>query len=195
VNNNTDYTRAEEPLITRARLGNSEAFSELVRMHSPRIYGLSLKILKNHADAEDNLQDVLCKVHRNIHRFQGRSRFSTWLVSITINEARMKIRKENSARAAGHTDLSMEAGENKFVREIRDGCPDPERQYITSDLAKKVVEGLHPLLRQTFILHKGHGWTHREVAGTMGIPIATVKSRVFRARAHMRHQLHALCRS
>jgi RNA polymerase sigma-70 factor (ECF subfamily) len=191
VNTSTDYTQAEGPLITRARRGNSEAFSELVRMHSRRIYSISLRILKNHADAEDNLQDVLCKMYRN--RFQRRSRFSTWLVSITINEARMKIRKENSARAAGHTDLPMEAGENKFVLEIRDGYPDPERQYITSDLARKAFRGLHPLLRQTFILHKGHGWTHREVAGTLGIPIATVKSRVFRARARMRQQLQPVC--
>jgi len=187
------YTQPEEPLITRARQGNSEAFSELVQLHSRRIYSVSLRILKNHADAEDNLQDVLCKVYKNIRRFQGRSRFSTWLVRITINEALMKIRKENFARAAGQTDLPTEVSENNFVLDIRDGCPDPERQYIAGDLAEKAFQGLHPSLRQTFILHKGEGWTHGELAASMGIAVATVKSRIFRTRARMQNHLQSLC--
>jgi RNA polymerase sigma-70 factor, ECF subfamily len=193
VKSTTNYAQAEGPLITRACQGNSEAFSELARMHSRRIYSVSLRILKNHADAEDNLQDVLCKVYENIRRFQGRSRFSTWLVRITINEALMKIRKENSARAAGKTDLSAEDGESNSVKQIRDGCPDPERQYIAGDLAEKAFHGLHPLLRQTFILNKGEGWTHGELAAAMGIAVATVKSRIFRTRARVQQHLQAIC--
>lgn len=193
VTSNLDYTQDEGRLITRACRGNSEAFSELVQMHSPRIYLTSLKILKNHADAEDNLQDVLCKVYENIRRFKGRSRFSTWLVRITINEALMKIRKENSARAAGRTELSTQDSEHSFVLEIRDGCPDPERRYIAGDLAAKAFHGVHPSLRQTFILNKSEGWTQRELAAAMGIAVATVKSRIFRTRARMQHQLQAIC--
>jgi len=193
MKNNIDYMQSEGPLITQARRGNSEAFSELVRMHTRRIYSVSLRILKNHADAEDNLQDVLCKVYKNLNRFQGRSRFSTWLVRITINEALMKIRKENFARDAGQTDLPAEVSENNFVLEIKDGSPDPERQYIAGDLAEKAFHGLHPSLRQTFILHKGEGWTHSELAASMGIAVATVKSRIFRTRARMQHQLQSLC--
>jgi len=60
----------------------------------------------------------------------------------------MKIRKENSARAAGQTDLPAEDSERNVVLEIRDGCPDPERQYIAGDLAMKAFHGLHPLLRR-----------------------------------------------
>jgi RNA polymerase sigma-70 factor (ECF subfamily) len=193
LKSNANYAQAEGPLITRARGGNSEAFSELVRMHSRRIYSVSLRILKNHADAEDNLQDVLCKVYKNIGRFQGRSRFSTWLVRITINEALMKIRKENFARDAGQTDLPAEVSENNFVLEIKDGSPDPERRYIAGDLTEKAFHGLHPSLRQTFILHKGEGWTHSELAASMGVAVATVKSRIFRTRARMQHQLQSLC--
>jgi RNA polymerase sigma-70 factor, ECF subfamily len=189
---NPNYMQAEGPLINRARQGNLEAFSELARIHSRRIYSISLRVLKNHADAEDNLQDVLCKVYQNIRRFQGRSRFSTWLVRITINEALMKIRKENFARAAGKTEIPVEGGENNFVLEIKDGGPDPERQYIAGDLTEKAFQGMHPSLRQTFILHKGEGWTHGELAASMGIAVATVKSRIFRARARMQHQLQSI---
>src|SRR5580704_16253956 len=96
---------AEDPLIAKARAGSSEAFSELVWKHSRHIYGVSLRILKNHSDAEDNLQDVFCKVYKNIKRFEGRSRFSTWLVRIAINEALMKIRKQRFEPVSRHTNL------------------------------------------------------------------------------------------
>ena len=193
VKGNLLHAQTEGPLITQARRGNSEAFSELVGMHSRRIYGLSLRILKNHADAEDNLQDVLCKVYENIHRFQGRSCFSTWLFRITINEALMKRRRKSFARVAKQTGLPAEKSESTFVLEIRDEHPDPEREYIACDLAEKVFHGMDPLLRLTFVLNKGEGWSHRELAGAMGITVSTVKSRIFRARARMQKRLHACC--
>lgn len=188
-----EYTQADEPLIARARRGNSEAFSELVRMHSHLIYSVSLRILKNHADAEDNLQDVLCKVYKNIHRFEGRSRFSSWLVRIAINEALMKIRKQNYQCAAGQTALPGEEGEARRVLEIGDERPDPERQSITNELAARAIHGLHPLLRQMFTLHTVGGWTHRELAGAIGITVSTAKSRIFRARRQMQQRLHVHC--
>jgi RNA polymerase sigma-70 factor (ECF subfamily) len=193
VKTNKEDIQTEGPLLSLARRGNSEAFSELVRRHSRRIYGISLRILKNHADAEDNLQDVLCKVYKNIRRFQGRSCFSTWLVTITTNEALMKIRKENAARAAGRTAWPPEDPENNSVLQITDECPNPERQYIAGDLAAKAFQGLHPLLIRTFTLYAADGWTHRELANAMGIAVTTVKSRIFRTRARMQHQLSTLC--
>ena len=182
--------QSEDSLIARARRGNSEAFSELVRMHWQHIYGVSARILKNHADAEDNVQDVLCKAYRNIHRFEGRSRFSSWLVRITINEALMKIRSRPSEHMVFHIDMPSPEGEHRPLSEIEDGRPNPERQYIVSELAVKAFQGLHPLLRKMFTMHTAGGWTHRELAGAMGITVSTSKSRIFRARARMQEQLH-----
>lgn len=189
MNPNTVISLAEGSLIKRARRGSSEAFSELVRLHSHHIYGVSLRILKNHADAEDNLQDVLCRVYQNIHRFQGRSRFSSWLVRITINEALMKIRKESSLLVRRQTALPEQDGEDRSHWDITDGQPSPERRYIAAEMAMKAFKGLHPALRRTFILHKGDGWTQRELAGAMGIAVSAIKSRIFRARATMQRQL------
>src|ERR1700691_4948288 len=95
------YPQNEETaLIARARSGSTDAFSELVRRHSQQIYGVSLRMLKNHEDAEDNVQNVLCKAFNNIRQFEGNSRFSTWLVRIAINESLMKPRKAQSDRTA-----------------------------------------------------------------------------------------------
>jgi RNA polymerase sigma-70 factor, ECF subfamily len=183
----------EDSLVAKARGGSSEAFSELIHLHSPMIYRVSMKMLKNHADAEDNLQNVFCRVHAHIHRFGGRSRFSTWLVRITINEALMKIRRQRCERLVFQSDMPRPKGEHAPVLEIEDVRPDPESQYITKELAAKAFHGLSSAFRDTFILCKAEGWTHRELAGAMGTSVQTIKSRIFRARARLQLQLQPVC--
>ena len=190
---NAQDLQSEELLVARARGGSSEAFSKLVRLHSPQIYSVSLAILRNHADAEDNVQDVLCKAYKNIHRFEGRSRFSSWVVRITINEALMKIRDRRSEPVVLHADMPTSNEEHSPVPEIEDGRPNAERQYIASELTAKAFHGLHPLIRKMFRLHAASGWTHRELAVAIGITISTAKSRISRARAQMRQRLHTCC--
>ena len=81
---------------------------------------------------------------------------------------------------------------NSLFDQIEDGSPDPERQCIAKELATIAFLGLRPLSRDTFILHKEEGWTSRELAGELGLTVETVKSRLFRARIHMRQQLNAV---
>src|SRR5690242_21569777 len=90
---NQKHELAEQLLIEQTRSGNSDSFAKLVSMHSPQLYSISLRILQNHADAEDNVQNALLKAYENINGFEGRSRFSTWLFRIAVNEALMKMRR------------------------------------------------------------------------------------------------------
>ena len=153
----TQNLKFEDSLVTTARGGSSDALAELACLHSPQIYRVSLTILRNHADAEDNVQDVFCKAHKNIHRFEGRSRFSSWLVRIAVNEALMKIRSRRSERMAFRVDMPRPEGEYSPLLEIEDDRPGPERQYMTSELAARAFHGLRPLLRQMFTLHAAGG--------------------------------------
>src|SRR5260370_14868018 len=82
----------ENVLVARAQSGSEDAFAELASKHSTQIYKSSLRILHNHEDAEDNLQNVLLQAIRNINSFESKSQFSTWLVREAINEALMKLR-------------------------------------------------------------------------------------------------------
>lgn len=184
----------EAKLVRRARSGNEDAFAELVHRHSGQIFRVSMRILKNHEDAEDNVQNVLYKAYDHLDNFEGQSRFSTWLVRITINEALMKLRKMRSERAHQHTSAASNDCEREAPREIWDTQPDPERAYISKELASRAFGGLHPALRETFLLHKEAGWTNRELAEAFGITVETVKSRIFRARGRMRHLLQPYCR-
>jgi RNA polymerase sigma-70 factor (ECF subfamily) len=182
----------ERTLVAQAQAGSEEAFTELVRRHSGQIYGLSLNMLRNREDAEDNVQNVLVKAFHNIGRFEGNSQFSTWLVRITINEALMKLRKRNSERISEYHDANATEDEPRNFPEIEDTRQDPEREYISKELTRKVFCGLNPSLQDTFILQKAEGWTNRELAEALGITVSTVKSRVFRARVRLRQQLIAL---
>jgi RNA polymerase sigma-70 factor, ECF subfamily len=182
----------ERTLVARAQAGNEEAFTELIKRHSGQVYGLSLNMLRNREDAEDNVQNVLVKAFNHIHRFEGNSQFSTWLVRIAINEALMKLRKRNSERISDYHELNGSDDEPLNFPEIADIRQDPERRYISKELATKAFRGLNPSLQDTFILQKAEGWTNRELAQALGITVSTVKSRIFRARVRLRQQLLTL---
>src|SRR6202007_2727067 len=132
----------ERALVAKAQSGNEEAFTELVIRHAGQIYGLSLNMLRNREDAEDNLQNVLVKAFHNISRFEGNSQFSTWLLRITINEALMKLRKRNSERISDYHDPSGSTDEARSFPEIEDGRQDPERLYMSKELTRKAFHGL-----------------------------------------------------
>ena len=186
---------SDEALIASARAGNANDFGELVRRHSRQVYGLSFRVLKNREDAEDNLQNAFCKAYGKIQQFEGKSQFSTWLMRIAINEALMMLRKRRSEGLRLQTNQDSDRDD----RESEAGHPgfhaDPERQYLTKELAARAFEALQPTLKRTFILQKAEGWTSEELAQAFDITKETIKSRVFRARIRMRERLAALAKT
>ena len=183
---------AENLLLERARAGNSEAFSELVRLNSSSVYGISLKILKNREDAEDNLQNVFYKAYRKIRNFHGESRVSTWLFRIAINEALMQLRRR-SDREVRFSDVAPASGDEvPVIPDAEDSRPNPENRCIHADLAEKAFRACSPAMANIFVLNKAEGWTNREIANLFGTSAQTVKSRVFRTRLRLRQQMAAL---
>jgi RNA polymerase sigma-70 factor (ECF subfamily) len=191
---NSQIAESEKVLIARVRAGNRNAFGELVRRHSHRVYGMSFRILKNREDAEDNLQNVFCKAFSKIQQFEGNSQFSTWLIRIAVNEALMMLRKRRPEEAATCADEERTWDAYETNEQLRDSHADPERQYLTKELATKALEALHPTLKYTFILQKGEGWTSRELATALDITPEIVKSRIFRARVKLQQRLLALAK-
>jgi RNA polymerase sigma-70 factor (ECF subfamily) len=190
---NNQIADSEKTLIARARAGNRNAFGELVRRHSQRVYGMSFRILKNREDAEDNVQNVFCKAFSKIGQFEGNSQFSTWLIRIAVNEALMMLRKRRPEEAVS-VDEERELDGGDTSSEPRDSHADPERRYLTKELTTKAFEALHPTLKYTFLLQKGEGWTSRELATALDITPELVKSRVFRARVKLQHRLLTLAK-
>jgi len=186
------YAIAENQLLAQARAGNPDAFSELVRLNSSSVYGISLKILKNREDAEDNLQNVFCKAYRKIRNFNGESRVSTWLFRIAINEALMQLRRRQSDREICYSEATANEGDAGAVPEAEDSHANPERECIATDLTQKAFRGCNPTMAAIFVRNKAEGWTNRELARIYGTSPQTVKSRVFRTRMRLRRQMVAL---
>ncbi|HXJ15147.1 MAG TPA: sigma-70 family RNA polymerase sigma factor [Candidatus Limnocylindrales bacterium] len=182
---------AEQLLLERAKAGNSEAFSELVRLNSSSVYGISLKILKNREDAEDNLQNVFCKAYRKISNFHGESRVSTWLFRIAINEALMQLRRR-SDREVRFSDVPATDDKVPPILDAEDLHSNPENRCIHADLTEKAFRACSPTMANIFVLNKAEGWTNREIAKLFGTNPQTIKSRVFRTRIRLRQQMAAL---
>ena len=174
----------ETDLLRRARSGDHEAFEQLARRYSSRILATSRRILRNSADAEDNVQNVLVKAYTNLCQFQEAALLSTWLTRITINEALMKLRSEkhrvNSATATESAATPTAACTSRIS---------PEAQCIARELALKAVKSISPMLRDAFVLYAVEGWTQNELSRTQGIALQTVKTRIFRARRKMKAHL------
>jgi RNA polymerase sigma-70 factor, ECF subfamily len=187
-----EWADTERALVAEAQSGNHAAFEELVRKHSGTVYRMSLRLLKDAEDAKDNLQNALCKAYVNLAKFEGNSRFSTWLVRIAINEGLMTLRSRRTELAATRREIGRCGDENQDgIRQIQDASPSPERAYIAKQLVAVAFRDVQPAMRDAFFLHKGAGWTNREVADAMGITQEMVKSRVFRTRLHVRQRLQA----
>src|SRR5450755_4778770 len=101
---------SEETLIRRVRNGEHELFYDLVRPYERRVYAAAFAIVRNEADAEDVSQEAVLKAFKHIRQFRAEARFSTWLIQITVNEARMRIRKEHAAIMQPMADHQDEDG-------------------------------------------------------------------------------------
>src|SRR6201984_2484109 len=109
----------EDTLIRRIREGEHELFYELIRPYERRVYSAALAILRNEADAEDAAQEAVLKAFKHIRQFRAEARFSTWLIQITVNEARMWRRKEYSHRTEPIADQQDDEG-NYIPRDFAD---------------------------------------------------------------------------
>ena len=182
----------EQDLIAQVQRGHHELFYEIVRPYERRVYAAAMAILRNENDAEDVAQEAMLKALANIRQFRAEARFSTWLIQITVNEALMRLRKRQSERVVGLSEIPGADDEEGGILQMQDVHPDPERQCIATDLAVKAFRGLDASLGNTFILNKAEGWTNRELAKAFGTTAETVKSRIFRTRLKLRQEMLAL---
>jgi RNA polymerase sigma-70 factor (ECF subfamily) len=177
----------DNDLLQRARAGEREAFDLLTSRHFDRLSAISVRILRNPADAEDNVQNVLCKAFVNLWQFKENALFSTWLIRITINEALMKLRRSSSENR--HFQPDSEVFQQRPVDRLPSGQLNPEAQCIARDLASKACTSVPATLRDTFAMFAIEGWTHKEISKSYGVATQTIKSRIFRARRMMRESL------
>jgi RNA polymerase sigma-70 factor (ECF subfamily) len=181
----------EFKLVSAAKAGDITAFEELVNRYERKIFRLGMNITQNREDAEDVMQEAFLKSYTNLDRFQGDSRFYTWLVRIAVNEALMKLRKRRPNQVS--LDEPLNNGDEPVFREIEDWGPSPEKKFAQTELNEilnGVISELDPIFRVTFLLRDVEGISTEDTAQTLGISEAAVKSRLLRARLKLRQKLN-----
>ncbi len=181
----------EAAVVAQARLGNANAFNELLRRYERKIFRLALHITQNREDAEDVLQEAFLKAFEHLDQFQGQSKFYTWIVRIAVNQALMKLRKRKSDRSVSLDD-TVDTGEDNIVREIAAWDENPEQQFSREELNRiltSAVDGLAPIYRAVFVLRDIDGLSTEEAAEALELSVPAVKSRLLRARLQLREKL------
>src|SRR5437762_7191699 len=189
--NNPAEQLNEETLIRRIREGEHELFYELVQPYERRVYSAAFAILRNSSDAEDAAQEAILKAFRHIRQFREEARFSTWLIQIAVNEARMRRRKNHADVMEPIADRPDEAG-NYVPRDFADWREIPSEALERKEIREKLAEALASLgeiYREVFVLRDMQHLSIEETAEALGISTASVKTRLLRARLMLRDLL------
>ncbi len=181
----------EAALVAQAKAGDTAAFSQLVSHYERRVYRLAKNITRHDEDAEDVLQDAFLKAYEHLDRFQGNSKFYTWVVRIAVNEALMKLRKRNRSRTVP-LDEPVDVGEDTVTREIAVWDDDPEKRFSQTEMREILDEAIDSLkedFRTVFVLRDIEELSTQETADALDISVPAVKSRLLRARLALREKL------
>ena len=183
-------TEDDLQLVQAAKEGDIHAFDELVKRHERQMFRIAFHLLHNREDAQDAVQEAFIKAYQKLAQFQAKAKFSTWLGRITVNEALTKLRREPVYWSSLAEDSQDEA--EMLPKEIVDWSPNPEMLYSASELheiLEKNLRRLKPRLRMVFLLRDVEGLSLEDAAQTLGLTVAAVKARSWRARLLLREWL------
>jgi RNA polymerase sigma-70 factor (ECF subfamily) len=177
---------SEEDLIGRVLSGEPDYFYELIKPYERRVYLAAYGILQNQADAEEVAQESVLKAFRGLRTFRREASFSTWLLKITFNEARMRLRR----RKREHVSISIQEESGEYAPLlIADWREIPSEILERKEMRAQIEEALASLSddhREILILRDVQGLNVAETASLLGISISSVKVRLLRARLRIR---------
>ncbi len=178
-------------LVAAARRGNAQAFEKLVFRHKQKVLAVAQRITNNREDAEDVAQESFHKAFFHLDTFQEKSRFSTWLTRIAMNEAFMLLRRRRGVFEVlpDSPDDGMKSSSEAFV----DQSPDPEESCWRRERTQLVTDAINrlgPTIRTAILLRDIEERSVKETAQILGTSITAVKARVFQGRRKLRRTLN-----
>jgi RNA polymerase sigma-70 factor (ECF subfamily) len=188
----------EKELITRIIAGETNLFHELIRPYERMAYLAILTMVRNQEEAEDAAQEVMINAYRHLKSFRGDAKFSTWLVTIAMNEARQRLRKAKAAQLES-LDESKEDHEGDFTPAVlTDWREIPSEALEKKEMRQKLreaVEQLPPIYREVLVLRDLEELNQEETASALSIKVTLVKVRLHRARMMLQKMLVPYLRS
>lgn len=180
---------AEAALIDRCRRLDVEAFGKFVDAYQNRVFGFVRRMVSNPEEAADVTQEVFIRAYQSFSRFDARSSVRTWLFRIAYNLCVDRARKARRS----FDEVGMQLGETDEQYDVSDSRWEPEKLVLDQEM-HGIIEGaiasMSEKLRTVLLLHDREDTPYEEIAKIVNVPIGTVKSRLFLARAHLRRALH-----
>jgi RNA polymerase sigma factor (sigma-70 family) len=188
-----DPRESDTSLVRRVALGDQAAFEALMRRHNTRLFRVARAILRDDTEAEDTLQDAYLEAYRHAGEFRGDAQPATWLTRIVVNQALMRLRRSRR----GASVVPFENRNRAEARLTEDDVADERTESPSSAtlraevrrMLERRIDELPVAFRTVFVMRDVEDMSVAETAECLSIPQATVRSRLFRARALLRAAL------
>lgn len=186
-------------LVKRFVAGDESAFNDIVNRHRERIFGIVHSLLRNHADTEEIVQDTFVRAYRGLANFRGDSSLATWLHHVAVNLARNRYwyfhRRRRHATLSLDCPLSEDSAAT-FADLLPSAEDGPSRETMTTEFTELVTSCMDQLpagQREILAMRNLLNQSYDEIASTLKIEVGTVKSRIARARGHLRTLMAQTC--
>jgi RNA polymerase sigma-70 factor (ECF subfamily) len=184
---------ADSVLAARTASGDEEAFEALMRRYNRKLFRVARAILKQDADAEDVVQEAYLQAYRRMADFRGDAQLSTWLTRIVINQALMRLRAGRRDRVVvSFEQAGSDTADDAAIDPPDDKAESPPDAALRGELRRMLEQHIDHLpiaMRTVFVMREVEEMSVQETADSLGIPAATVRTRLFRARALLRQML------
>jgi len=177
----------EKALIKEAQRGNILAFESLVKKYDRHVLQLAYNMVNNTQDAEDIYQEVLVRVYKNLHRFEFKSEFSTWLYRVVVNYC-INFQKKSRRLKTYYIDNEFQNGDENWKKSVKSEEQNPEEFFLNLELSREIetaLQQLSPKQKSVFVLRHYHGHKLKEIAEIIKCSEGTVKNYLFRATQKM----------
>ncbi|HWG19263.1 MAG TPA: sigma-70 family RNA polymerase sigma factor [Terracidiphilus sp.] len=183
--------RDEAQMIVAILAGDRDLYHSLIQPYELSVYRMAMSFVKNETEAEDVAQEAFLKAFRDLANFRGESKFSTWLISITLNEARRRLRRQSTMRMESLDGPPDEGGKVSpaLLRDWREIPSEALERREMRELLQKAIEELSPIYREVLVLRDIEELSIEETAGALAISISSVKVRLHRARIMLQKEL------
>jgi len=183
----------DKKLIQRALQGDQRAYAELLSRHREGVFHVIYRMVGNRDEAEDLVQETFIKAFRALSSFDDRYAFSTWLYKIAVNHCIDALRRRKLSTES--LDATIPTSNGELTREIPHPSQSPEGSLISKEqtqLILEAIESLPPIYREIIKLRHQKEKSYEEIGKILGIPLGTVKARIFRARELLKKKLKGL---
>jgi RNA polymerase sigma-70 factor (ECF subfamily) len=191
IANRRSPERDEAQMIAAILAGDRELYHRLIQPYELSVYRMAMSFVKNETEAEDVAQEAFLKAFRHLANFRGQSKFSTWLISIALNEARRRLRRQGTVRIESLDEPPEEGGKVSpaLLRDWREIPSEALERREMREILQKAIEELAPIYREVLVLRDIEELSVEETAGALAISISSVKVRLHRARIMLQKAL------